>query len=494
MKAIRIFGEARDRKMKIILWFLDPRVLLCWLAICCSAWAQSDRLAAAKVSLQTNQEQSANSPSSEPAANPTPASDAAPTTITLQDALKLARKNSPAYQSALTDFALAHEDKVQSRGALLPNLNFNTQAIYTPPAAKKDTAGRFIAANGIHEYVSQANVHQVLGFDTLAIYRKTAAAEAVARAKSEIAARGLVLTVVQTYYAFVVAQRKYATAQKLSAEGERFLNISRKLENGGEVAHADVIKAQLQFNQQTRDLREAQLSMDRSRLGLAVLIFSDFNQNFSVVDDLQSPEPLASFQEVQTAAGTKNPELRAALASLDVARQDVAAAWGGLLPSVGLDYFYGIDAPSFATRSYVLGPTGNKIGTVNNLGYSMSATLQFPVFSWGSGYSKVKQANLRRNQSRVELSFTQRQLLANLRTFYDEAQAARGELDSLKQSTELAVESLRLTTLRYQAGEATVLEVVDAQNTLALSRNAYDDGQARYQTALANLQTLTGNL
>ena len=179
--------------MKIILWFLDPRVLLCWLAICCSAWAQSDRLAAAKVSLQTNQEQSANSPSSEPAAYPTPASDAAPTTITLQDALKLARKNTPAYQSALTDFALAHEDKVQSRGALLPNLNFNTQAIYTPPAAKKDTAGRFIAANGIHEYVSQANVHQVLGFDTLAIYRKTAAAEAVARAKSEIAARGLVL-------------------------------------------------------------------------------------------------------------------------------------------------------------------------------------------------------------------------------------------------------------------------------------------------------------
>jgi len=299
-----------------------------------------------------------------------------------------------------------------------------------------------------------------------------------------------VLTVVQTYYGFVVAERKYATAQKLAGEGERFLNISRKLENGGEVAHADVIKAQLQFNQQTRDLREAQLAMDRGRLDLAVLIFSDFNQNFSVVDDLQSPEPLASFQEVQSAAGTKNPELRAALASVDVSKQEVAAAWGGLLPSVGLDYFYGIDAPSFATRSRIPGSNA----TVNNLGYSMSATLQLPVFSWGAGYSKVKQANLRRNQTRVELSFTQRQLLANLRTFYDEAQAARGELDSLKQSAELAVESLRLTTLRYQAGEATVLEVVHAQNTLAQSRNAYDDGQARYQTALANLQTLTGNL
>jgi outer membrane protein len=51
-----------------------------------------------------------------------------------------------------------------------------------------------------------------------------------------------------------------------------------------------------------------------------------------------------------------------------------------------------------------------------------------------------------------------------------------------------------LTTLRYQAGESTVLEVVDAQNTLTAARNAYDDGQARYRIAQANLQTLTGTL
>ena len=62
----------------------------------------------------------------------------------------------------------------------------------------------------------------------------------------------------------------------------------------------------------------------------------------------------------------------------------------------------------------------------------------------------------------------------------------------LRQSYELAGESLRLTTLRYQSGEATVLEVVDAQNALTQAKNAYDDGEVRYKTALASLQTLTG--
>jgi outer membrane protein TolC len=53
---------------------------------------------------------------------------------------------------------------------------------------------------------------------------------------------------------------------------------------------------------------------------------------------------------------------------------------------------------------------------------------------------------------------------------------------------------LRLTLLRYQAGEASALEVVDAQNTVTQSRNAYDDGLARYRVALANLKMLTGTL
>jgi outer membrane protein TolC len=46
--------------------------------------------------------------------------------------------------------------------------------------------------------------------------------------------------------------------------------------------------------------------------------------------------------------------------------------------------------------------------------------------------------------------------------------------------------------LRYQGGEATALEVVDAQNTLVMARNNYDDGEARYRLAIANLQTVTG--
>jgi len=423
----------------------------------------------------------------------TPASTQAPLTLTLQDALSRARANSVPFQAALTDQGLARQNKVQAQAALLPSVSYDNVFLYSQGTGGTQVTGanqpagvaapRFIANNAVHEYLSQGVVQQVVGYGLISDYRKTRALEALAQAKAEIAARGLVVTVVQSYYGLIAAQRKYANVQQAAAEAEHFLNLSRKLENGGEVAHADVIKAQIQYQDRQRDLREAQLAMDRARLELAVLIFPDFNQNFTVVDDAQLAPPLQSFDEVARLAQSRNPELRASSASLQAAQYEVSASRAGYFPDLTLNYFYGIDAPNFAVNS----PEGFR-----NLGYAASATLNIPVWNWGATRSKVTQADLRRKQSQRELSLAQRKLQADMRALYAEAEAARAELDLLKSSADLAAESQRLTTLRYQGGEATVLEVVDAQNTLTQARNAYNDGELRYRLALANLQTLTG--
>ncbi len=405
-----------------------------------------------------------------------------PEPVTFADALQRARANNPQMQAAFIALGLAHEDVVQSRAALLPSVNYNMQAIYTEPTSRGSNNPIFIANNGVHEYIAQGNVHQNLSLQTFADYGRAAAAQAVARAKSELALRGLTVTVTQAYYGYLAAQHRYKTAQRSNEEAQRFLGISEKLEKGGEVAHSDAIKALLQAQQQQRDLREAELVRNKSRLDLAVLLFRDFNENFAVADDLTSLDPLPSFEEV-TAAGTRNnPDLRAAQAGLRQAAREVTTAWGGVLPSVSLDYWYGIDANRFAT----------KVDGVNTLGSAAAATLQLPLWTWGANYSKVKQANLQKKQAGIELSAAQRTLRANLRSFYDEAQVARAELDLLSQSVQLATESLRLINLRYQGGESTVLEVVDAQNTLTTASNAYNDGLVRFRVAMANIQTLTG--
>ncbi|HXB21743.1 MAG TPA: TolC family protein, partial [Candidatus Solibacter sp.] len=417
--------------------------------------------------------------SAPPAAAP---STQAPQTITLQDALALARKNSVDFQAALTEQGFVHQDKVQARAALLPTVSYGTQYLYSQ--GNGTPIVRFIANNAVHEYISQGDVHEVLAYSGVADYARSRALEAAARAKAEIAARGLVVTVVQSYYGLLTAQRKYATNQAAAAESERFLKISRQLESGGEVAHSDVIKAQIQYQSGQRDLREAQLAMDKSRLDLAVLLFPNFNENFTVVDDLDLAPPLPSFEEFVKMAEAKNPDLRVSTALLQAAEYGVSSARAAYFPNLTLDYLYGIDATHFAVKT----------NRLRNLGYQASATLSIPIWNWGATHAKVVQADLRRKQSERELSLAQRKLLAAIRNSFAEAQTSLSELDLLKSSADLAAESLKLTTLRYQAGEATVLEVVDAQNTLNLSRNTYSDGVVRYRAALAGLQTLTGTM
>lgn len=422
------------------------------------------------------------------------ASPSAPLRLTLQDALDRARSNSTQFQSALTTAGLAREDRTQARNALLPTVTYNNSVIYTqgvPPGGQAAIGAPviFIANNAVHEYLSQADVHQVFDAAAFANFRRMGAAAAVARAQAEIASRGLVVTVVQNYYAISAFQLKLETAKRLAEEGDRFLKVTQELEQGGEVAHSDVIKAELQARERHRQLQEAQLGYLNARLNLAVLIFPDFNDNFEVAEDLHQPVPLPTLAEVQQRAARDNPDVRAALAAVQQAGHEVFGARAGYFPALSVDYFYGIDASHFAVNTATGG--GQK---VSNLGSSIVATLNIPVWNWGTTQSRVKQAELRRAQVKRELSFAQRRLLSEMQSLYAEADTALNELEGLARSAQLAEQSQKLLTLRYQNGESTVLEVVDAQTTFAMASAAYQDGAVRYRVALANLQTLTGVL
>jgi outer membrane protein TolC len=415
-------------------------------------------------------------------AGQTPASGAPP--LTLQEALAQARVNGQQFRSARLALDLAAEDRKQAKAALIPSLNGFSQYIYTEPNGTP--SGIWVPNDGPHVYATWLNVHgDIVSFGKWTEYRGAAAAEAVARARADVAGRGLVATVVTNYYTLVAAQRKLTSGQQGLREAQQFLEITKQQEAGGEVAHSDVVKAQIQVAQRSRDAQEAELLVLKSRLGLSVLVFPDFRDEFTVVDDLQQVAPLPQMSEVRAAATTYSPDVKVAEASVQQESIGVGVARGGLLPSLSFDYFYGINANQFATYD----PEGHRL-----LGSVAQVQLTVPLWNWGAGQSKLRQAELRVQAAKAELTLAQRQLQANLGTFHREAEIARDQVTTLRESLDLSSESLRLTLLRYQAGEVGVLEVVDAQNTLIQARNAYDDGLVRYRVALAALQTLSGTL
>ena len=407
--------------------------------------------------------------------------------IDLADALVRAQRYGAQIQTADIAASLAREDRVQARAATLPSVNGFNQFIYTQ--GNGTSSGVFVSNDGVHVYNEQLQAHEeLLALARRGEVRLAAASEAVARAKVEVAARGLKLTVVQGYYAIAVAQRRVVNGQRSLSEARQFLDITSKQEQGGEAAHADVIKAQLQVRQRERDVQDGQLAVQKAKIALAVLMFPTLRVDYDIVDDLGELKVLPPLPETTAEARIYSPEVRAAQAGVTQARLGVSVARYGYLPSLGLDVFYGINANQFADQAQ----PDFLVPFRQNLGYSAQATLNIPLWNWGATHSKVKQASFRRSQAELDLSVTQRQLEANISSAYQEAQTALAQVESLRSSSDLSAESLRLTLLRYQAGEATALEVVDAQSTANLSRSAYADGLLRYRVARAAVESLMG--
>lgn len=407
-----------------------------------------------------------------------------PVTLNLAQALTRARQYGGQVQSANLALAQATEDRVQAKAATKPQINALSQYIYTE--GNGTPSGVFVSNDGIHVYNDQGVVHQ----DVMPLFLKgaqlrMASAEAVARAKVDVAARGLNATVIQDFYAISNAMHKLDNANLAVTEARQFVDITQKQELGGEVAHADVVKAQIQLQQRQVDLNEAQTALAKAKIALAVLTFPDIGSEFSVTDDLEQTEAVPMMPEAHSQALVSNPDLKAANATVDQAGYDVAVARYGYLPTVSLDFFYGINSNVFGLH--------NKEGD-RNVGAAAQITVNIPVWNWGATKSKVKQAELRQDQAKLDLSIAQRTLQAGLATAHTEAEGALAQAGLLRDSMNLAVDSLRLTLLRYQAGEATAFEVADAQTTVKTARDAYDDGLARYRVAMASLRSLMGTL
>ena len=406
--------------------------------------------------------------------------------ISIEDAIKRAQSANVLYSSANADVRFAQSSRTIARSALLPNVVYHNQFLYTQGTGRPVTAPvKFIANNAVHEYVSQGSVTETIVGIAFSDLKRTEAEAAAARARFEVARRGLVFTVVGNYYAVLAADAKLAVSQRSLEEATHFSSISQKRESNGEVSHADTVRADLQVQQRQRELNDAKIAADRALLDLGVMLFNDPATPYKLTDAMDQLPVLPPRSEIEAAAMANNPELKVAIEALLAAGHAVTAARFGYFPDLVLNYSYGIDAPQFAVHA----PDGTR-----NLGYAASATLDIPVWDWFATRSRVHDSLVRREQAKTELTVAQRQLIASLNGAYQEAQVSLDQLRLLDRTVQSATESLRLTNLRYSAGEGTVLEVVDSENTLVQAETSRTDGAARYFNALANLQTLTGSM
>jgi outer membrane protein len=420
-----------------------------------------------------------------PAPSPITSQPTAP--ISLDEALRLAGAQVSGLQQARLNERIAAEDVRQAQTVLLPKVTAPVDYVYTSPALGiprgEPRVQSFIANNAISEYqalVSVAGDVDISGRLRAALARNRALLEA-ARAGTEIARRALEQATIEAYYGLALASAERRSAEQNLAAAQEFENITSLLLSGGEVAPVDLTRAQLQTTQRLDELERARANEAVAADSLRVLVGYDFARPVDTTDLLTLIPADGEVARFSADTISRRPEFTQFDAQLRAARQDRRAARAERLPQLSYTINGGFDTDSL-----------KPVRLREHSGFSATFNLSIPLFDWGASKSRERQAELRARITENERAQAVRSFNQQFNSARTQAASAAARIHIAATGVTQAQNNLAASIARYRAGEAQIIEVTDAQTSLAAQRLAFFQAIFDYQVALARLRQAAG--
>lgn len=403
--------------------------------------------------------------------------------ITLDEATDLALAQASIYKGALINEHIAGEDIRQARAALYPKVAAVPNVIYTTPSISSAGVGvsrlpSFLGANAITEYQILTNTSGVIDISgqLRANLIKSEYLLASAKAGTAIARLELISAVADSYFSLALATTRRSAAEGNLAAADAFeANIQLQL-TAGEVAPVDLVRARLQTAARRDELAQAESDEKIAAVSLQFLIGGRPVDPIRAVDLLTQMPVAGEIDQISEAAVATRPEFAQLEADAAAAQQEIRSSAAERRPQMNYSVSTGVLSDS-------LGGNGIKSG----FGAQVSVGLNFTIFDKGARRSREIQARLHLEQIENSRKLTERALAQMFLTARTQAIAAAGRIRLLGGSVTDANENLNASLARYRAGEASIIEVTDAQNTLIAQKQSLYQAIFDYQTARSHL-------
>ncbi len=423
------------------------------------------------------------SPSSNPYLGGVPSGETPSGTLrlTLRDAVDRALRQNLGGVLAREASRAAEGNRQLDRADLMPSLyagltaareEINLEAYGFPvPAGQSPVVGPFNVADA-RLYLAQPIL------DLAAIQRaRSGAAHRDAAVEAERDARELVmLSCAGLYFQAAIGASRIDAVRAQAAAAEALYDHARRLNESGVVPGIEVIRAKVQLASQRQRVIVAENDFDKEKLALARALGIPLSQPVELAEKLPFKEVAPpSPEEALARAMATRPDLRQAEDDVLAAEAKLRADRDDYLPTI-----------RFQADVGWIGPTEARLERT----FTVGAGLRIPIFEAGKPHARnlrddaaAVQARARRDDLRARVEYEVRAAILDLRAADERVRVAREGLD-------LAKEQLRQSQDRFVAGVAGNLEVVQAQDALAIASDnwlssLYAHNQARLLLARA---------
>jgi len=406
-----------------------------------------------------------------------------PVTLTLEDAIQRGLKQNLGGVLATDAIGDARGQRLQALSELLPNVVTDT-GFGVHQIALKAQIG--LSIHGVPPIVGPFGY-----FDSRAYLRQSAFDwESIERARSSNAeltsaefsskdARELVVLVIVSNYLLAIADQsevESATSQQDTAKA--LFQQASDQKTAGLASAVDVLRSEVQLESRQQKLISVQNDLAKQKLVLARAIGLPLSQQFEIATRIPFEELTPSSLDDALQSAYKNrPDYQSQVNRVRAAELERKAASAERYPSIGIEADYGLSGVN----------PGTSHGTVD-----AAATLRIPIFQGGRVHGDVLRADAALAGERQRLEDLRVKIEQEVRDAYLDLEANGQQVSVENSAVQLATQTLEQSRDRFSSGVTDNIEVVQAQDALAIANDAHIASLYSYNLAKITLARATG--
>lgn len=414
---------------------------------------------------------------------PTGTRTAEPIRLTVADAIFRALDHNLGVLLAEQDTATARGERWTALSGLLPNVS---AGLSESRSRRSLEVFGFRLGPGFPRVVGPFNVFDARiyasqpVFDLSALNEASAAAHRLEASKLTYrSARDLVVLVSANLYLQALAEEARAAAARAQLESSQAIHQQAlDLRQSGIIAGLDVVRAEVRMSTDRQRTTAATNDAEKAKLQLARVVGLPIGQPFTLVNEIPTvPDPSMTLEQALDQAYSMRADYLAAVERLKAAEATRRAAVTDRLPTVKVTADYGA--------------IGLTAGTALNT-FNVTGSVDVPIFDGGRQQARLATADAELKRQQAEVADMKANIYYDVRTAFLDLQATQEELQTATRGRDLASQQLQQSRDRFAAGVANNIEVVQAQEAVALATEQYISALYGFNIAKAVLAQSIG--
>jgi outer membrane protein TolC len=408
---------------------------------------------------------------------------AAPMELSLEDAVTLGLKQNLGGVLATDAVTDARGEKWQALSDLLPNVvtdtgfgvhQVNVKAAFGITIPKEPPIIGPFGYFDSRAYLTQS----VFDWTSIEQARSSQAQLKSAEFSSKDARELVVLVIVSNYLLAIADQSEVESATSQRDTAKALFQQASDQKTAGLASAVDVLRSQVELESREQKLISAQNDLAKEKLVLARAIGLPLDQQFDISTKIfyQELAPPSLDDAIQSAYKAR-PDYASQVNRVRSAELARKAAAAERYPSIGAETDYGLSGVN----------PGSSHGTVD-----AAATLRIPIFQGGKVHADVLRADASLAEQKQRLEDLRAKIDQEVRDVYLDLEANAQEVSVEKSAVTLATENLEQSRDRFRSGVTDNIEVVQAQDALAIANDAYIASLYSYNVAKVSLARATG--